>query len=108
MSHVAEGCWICHFPIVWWNRSTLPNVMGSLDAGFLSWLPSFGLFISKLLIPSLVPANRAVYARPLSVNVDAGIPYSPAFSLNVVSMTVSVAGRYSGSTRTWSVHRSKR
>ena len=64
-----------HFLRVWWNRSTLPQVVGWLGREFFWRTPELSSRVSKPLRPPRPPARRVVNTIPLSVKVEAGIPW---------------------------------
>ncbi len=78
----VAGCsdWAArHFFMVCWNRSTLPQVLGWLGREFFWTTPRRLSSASKLLRPRvpcrLPPDRRVVNTMPLSVSVEAGIPW---------------------------------
>jgi hypothetical protein len=63
---------------VCWKRSTLPQVVGWLGRAFFWVTPRRWSSVSKALRPPLPPARRVVNTIPLSVSVDAGVPWPAA------------------------------
>ena len=77
-SVMVAGCgsWArSHFFMVCWNRSTLPQVVGWLGREFFWVMFRRRSSFSRALRPPLPPAKRVVKTMPLSVRVDAGIPW---------------------------------
>ena len=73
--------------MVCWKRSTLPQVVGWLGRRVLLADAEAASSVSKPLRPPRPPAKRVVKTMPLSVNVDAGVPW-PATAVRNVLTTV--------------------
>ena len=63
-----------HCFMVFWNRSTFPQVVGWFGREFFCITPRRCSSVSKPLRPPLPPENRVVKTMPLSVSVEAGTP----------------------------------
>ena len=67
---------------VWWKRSTLPQVVGWFGREFFWMMPRLSRRCSKPLRPPLPPDSRVVNTIPLSVSVEAGMPWSSRALVN--------------------------
>jgi hypothetical protein len=62
--------------MVCWKRSTFPQVVGRFGREFFCWTPRRARACSRAFVPPRPPARRVVKTRPLSVRVEAGMPWS--------------------------------
>lgn len=93
MRVVAGGWARSHFFMVCWKRSTLPQVVGWLGREFFWRTRSRASSFSSPLREVRPPlAKRVVNIRPLSVSVDAGIPWLVMVLRKVVTTIGPVTG----------------
>ena len=89
---VRAGGWArSHFFRVCWKRSTLPWVWGWLGRPFFWSMPRMTSSRSKSLGPC---RNRVVKTKPLSVNVDAGMPWASIAARNAATTMSPVTGAW--------------
>ena len=84
---------------VCWNRSTLPQVVGWLGAEFFCATCRRRSSASRALRPPLPPARRVVNTIPLSVRVEAGVPWAATAARNAARTTGPVTGAWADTCR---------
>jgi hypothetical protein len=79
---------------VCWKRSTLPQVVGWLGLACFCATCRRCSSASRALRPPLPPARRVVNTIPLSVRVDAGVPWAATAARNAARTTGPVTGAW--------------
>ena len=75
-----------------WNRSTLPQVVGWFGVEFFWTMCSRRSSCSRALRPPRPPEKRVVNTIPLSVRVEAGMPWAATAARNVSCTMGPVTG----------------